>query len=44
MKNLIRLIDYNVDEIKDIYKIADEIPKGKYENFLKGKTVVMFFS
>lgn len=43
MKNLIRLIDYNVDEIKDIYKIADEIPKGKYENFLKGKTVVMFF-
>lgn len=43
MKNLIRLIDYNVDEIKEIYKIADEIPKGKYENILKGKTVVMFF-
>lgn len=43
MKNLIRLIDYNVGEIKEIYKIADEIPKGKYENILKGKTVVMFF-
>lgn len=43
MKNLIRLIDYNVDEIKEIYKIADEIPKGTYENILKGKTVVMFF-
>ena len=37
MKNLIRLIDYNVDEIKEIYKIADEIPKGTYENILKCK-------
>ncbi len=43
MKNLIRLKDYNVDEIKEIYEIADEIIKGKYEDFLKGKTVVMFF-
>lgn len=43
MKNLVRLVDYNIDEIKDIYKIADEIEEGKYAEFLKGKTVVMFF-
>lgn len=43
MKNLIRLTDYSIDEVNEIFGIADEISKGKYENLLKGKTVVMFF-
>lgn len=43
MKNLIRLTDYTMDEITEIFGIADELSKGKYEDFLKGKTVVIFF-
>lgn len=43
MKNFIRLTDYSIDEIKNIFSIADEIENGKYGNMLKGKTVVMFF-
>lgn len=43
MKNLIRLTDYHIDEIAEIFKIADEISEGKYKDFLRGKTAVMFF-
>ena len=41
MKDLIRLTDYSVDEIREIFSIADEI--DKYKGILEGKTVVMFF-
>lgn len=43
MKNLIRLTDFTQSEISEIYKIADEIPSGKYNRIFEGKTVVMFF-
>lgn len=43
MKSLIRLSDLAKDEVKNIFKIADELQQGKYNNFLRGKTVVMFF-
>lgn len=43
MKNLIRLSDYSKEEIFRIFKIADDLKKGKYKGFLEGKTVVMFF-
>lgn len=43
MKNLIRLKDCKIEEVKEIYNIADEISKGKYVGYLHGKTVVMFF-
>lgn len=43
MKHLIRLNDYMKNDIFEIFKIADEINTGKYANFLRGKTVVMFF-
>ncbi|MEG1255031.1 peptide transporter [Clostridium sp.] len=43
MKNLIRLCDYTKEEIFKIFNIADEIEQGKYENCLKGKTIVLFF-
>ena len=29
MKSLIRLTDYNVNDIYDIFKLTDEIRKGK---------------
>lgn len=41
MKDLIRLTDYSVDEIREIFSIADVI--DKYKGILEGKTVVMFF-
>ena len=43
MRELIRLTDYCKSDIFEIFKIADDLLKGKYINFLKGKTVVMFF-
>lgn len=43
MKNLIRLTDYTANDVYDIFKIADEIQQGKYQDILKGKSVVLFF-
>lgn len=43
MKSLIRLTDYNKSDIQNIFEIADDLQQGKYTDFLKGKTVVMFF-
>lgn len=43
MKHLIRLTDFTKEEVFEIFKIADEISRGEYENTLKGKTAVMFF-
>lgn len=43
MKSLIRLTDYKKADIQNIFKIADDLQKGKYSDFLKNKTIVMFF-
>jgi ornithine carbamoyltransferase len=43
MKDFIRFTDLSRDEIYKIFRIADDITEGKYEGFLRGKTVVMFF-
>ncbi len=43
MKSLIRLTDYFLSDIYNIFRITDEIKLGKYEKFLKGKSVVLFF-
>jgi ornithine carbamoyltransferase len=43
MKNLIQLSDYSKQDILEIFQIADELQLGKYQDFLKGKTLVMFF-
>lgn len=43
MKNFVRLTDYTISDIYDIFDIADEVSQGKYKDILKGKTVVMFF-
>ena len=44
MKNFIRLTDYTASDIYDIFRIADEVLQGKYNDILKGKSVVLFFS
>ena len=43
MKNLIKLTNYNKEDIFEIFKIADELKTGKYNGILKGKSVVLFF-
>lgn len=43
MRNLFRLSDYRKEDILEIFKIADGLKKGNYTNFLRGRTVVMFF-
>lgn len=43
MKNFIRLTDFTSDDIFGIFRIADDLNNGKYNDFLKGKTIVMFF-
>ena len=41
MKSFIKLTDFKKSELFEIFKIADSIER--YEDFLKGKTIVMFF-
>lgn len=43
MKHLIRLTDYKPNDIYAIFNIADEIHKKPYNDFLKGKSIVLFF-
>lgn len=43
MKNFIRLTDYHTNDIYDIFNIADEVKEEKYQDILKGKSVVLFF-
>lgn len=43
MKNLIKLTDYDVNDIYNIFKLTDEIRQGKYRGLLNGKSVVLFF-
>lgn len=43
MKSFIKLDDYDVNDIYDIFKLTDEVRKGKYRSLLKGKSVILFF-
>lgn len=43
MKNFINLTDYSKEDIYGIFRLTDDIRKGKYSNILKGKSVVLFF-
>ncbi len=43
MSSLIRLNDFSKKDIFEIFRIVDDIPKGKYNDFLKRKTAIMFF-
>lgn len=43
MKNLLRLTDLQASDVYEIFHIADEIGMGKYDGFLNGKSVILFF-
>ena len=43
MKHLLKLTDYSVQDLNNIFILADEIKSGKHKNDLIGKTVVLFF-
>lgn len=43
MKNLLRFTDLQSSEIYEIFALADELGAGAYRDFLKGKSVVLFF-
>lgn len=43
MKDFLRLTDLKSNDIYEIFYIADEINTGKYHDFLRGKSVVLFF-
>lgn len=43
MKHLIKLDDYSIEDMNNIFKIADEMKQGKHKNEFVGKTVVLFF-
>lgn len=43
MRNLIRLSDYSKEDVKEIFEIADKLKMGEYKDFLKGKSIVLFF-
>lgn len=43
MRHMLRLSDFTKEEVLQIFHIADEIKQGKYNNYLQGKTVLMFF-
>ena len=43
MKSFIRLTDYDVNDIYDIFKLTDEVRKGRYQGSLLGKSVISFF-
>ena len=43
LKSFIRLTDYSVNDIYDIFALTDEVRKGKYQGILKGKSVILFF-
>jgi len=43
MKNLIKLNDYSVQDLNNVFMLADEIKSDKYKNDLAGKSIVLFF-
>ena len=43
MKDMIKLADYKANDIYDIFQLTDEVRQGKYQDFLKGKSAILFF-
>jgi len=43
MKHLIKLTDYSIQDLNNVFTLADEIKDGKHKNDLAGKTIVLFF-
>jgi ornithine carbamoyltransferase len=43
MKHLIKLTDYTIQDMNNVFMLADEIKSGKHKNDLAGKSAVLFF-
>ena len=43
MKNFIRLTDLQLDDVYEIFRIADEISSGTCSGFFNGKSAILFF-
>lgn len=43
MRNLVRLTDVTAEEIREIFKITEAIHKGGYADYLRGKSIILFF-
>jgi len=43
MKHLIQLTDYSIQDLENIFILADELKSGNHKNSLMGMTVVLFF-
>jgi len=43
MKDILSLKQFTAEDIAEIFAIADEIPSGKYNSLMKGRTAVLFF-
>lgn len=43
MRHLLRLTDWTENDVNSVFYLADEIGAGKYQDALRGKTVVLFF-
>lgn len=43
MRNLVDLLSLSKEDIFEIFHIADKIQEGKFQDFLNGKSIVLFF-
>ncbi len=43
MKNMISILDYCSKDIFEIFNLAEEVQQGKFNDILKGKSLVLFF-
>jgi ornithine carbamoyltransferase len=43
MKHLIKLTDYSISDLRNIFMLADELKSGNHKNSLTGKSIVLFF-
>lgn len=43
MHHFIRLTDFCAEDVLRIFRTADEIKQGRHTDFLKGKSIVLFF-
>lgn len=43
MRNLLDLLSLSKEDIFEIFHIADKIQEGKFQDFLNGKSIVLFF-
>ena len=43
MKHLVRTGDYTIEDMNNIFRLADELKQGKHQSDFIGKTIVLFF-